>query len=578
MFLMTLMNQGGCSAIVTILYFSTFLASLFLLFSLLLRNKRIDTMFAFFAISVCANSMGRYLICVSNDLEMAIWANRILYAGAIFCPLSLLFILAGLCGVRIPRPLKYVLVLGSLGVFLCTLTIGHSPLYYEDVQLGFGNGYAYLIKTYGPAHVVYPALMILFAATLLFCIRYASKKKSSLSFRTISIICVMAFLVVMLYIFEMLTHSSISYLSIGYLVSLILMQELCDRINMYDMSVNIASYVDRLGEYGYIVLDRKYRYISANEYIKELFSEIREDWRVDEPIPNTESYLYQKIVLWAIECENNGTKTIQVDGRFLTVSVKELTYRQNRKVGCLIEFIDRTEEHNYVAAIEKYNTTLHDEVARKTSDVLRIQEQLIIGMGNMVESRDNNTGGHVKRTSTVVEIFSEYLLKEQDTFHLPEEFLKMVAKAAPMHDLGKITVDDRILRKKGKYTEEEYAQMKKHAEEGAKIVEKMLRGVEDDAFVEIAVNVACYHHEKWNGLGYPKGLSGTDIPVEARIMALADVFDALVSKRCYKEAFSYDEAFSIIKEFMGVHFDPDLAKAFLQCRPQLEELYNSVSD
>ncbi len=144
-----------------------------------------------------------------------------------------------------------------------------------------------------------------------------------------------------------------------------------------------------------------------------------------------------------------------------------------------------------------------------------------------------------------------------------------------MHDLGKIAISDAVLRKPGKYTEEEFDEMKRHSAEGAKIVESILRGVEDDEFVEIAKNVAHYHHEKWNGKGYPEGLSKTDIPVEARIMALADVFDALVSKRCYKEAFTYDKAFEIIEESLGEHFDPEIGKVFLECRDELEALYNS---
>lgn len=105
-------------------------------------------------------------------------------------------------------------------------------------------------------------------------------------------------------------------------------------------------------------------------------------------------------------------------------------------------------------------------------------------------------------------------------------------------------------------------------------MEEILRDVEDDAFVEVAKNVAFYHHEKWNGFGYPTSKTGTEIPVEARIMALADVFDALVSKRCYKEAFSYDEAFRIMEESLGQHFDPELGKVFMECRPELEAFYN----
>ena len=120
--------------------------------------------------------------------------------------------------------------------------------------------------------------------------------------------------------------------------------------------------------------------------------------------------------------------------------------------------------------------------------------------------------------------------------------------------------------------------MKNHSAEGARIVKQILEGVEESEFVTIASNVAHYHHEKWDGSGYPEGLSGEDIPLEARIMALADVFDALVSKRCYKEAYSYDKAFEIIEGSVGTHFDPNLGRIFLKCRPELESLYDSVSN
>lgn len=152
-------------------------------------------------------------------------------------------------------------------------------------------------------------------------------------------------------------------------------------------------------------------------------------------------------------------------------------------------------------------------------------------------------------------------------------FCERMIKAAPMHDLGKIAVDDSILRKPGRFEPEEYEQMKTHSPKGALIVQKVLKETTDEEFKRIAINVAHYHHEKWNGTGYPSGLKEKEIPVEARIMALADVFDALVSKRCYKEARTYDEAFAIIENDLGKHFDPEIGKVFLECRPQLEEYY-----
>ena len=201
---------------------------------------------------------------------------------------------------------------------------------------------------------------------------------------------------------------------------------------------------------------------------------------------------------------------------------------------------------------------------------------LLFGLAEMVESRDSNTGGHIKRTSDVVKIFATKLLQNQDKFELSQNFLSLVTKAAPMHDLGKIAIDDAVLRKPGKYTPEEYEEMKRHSLEGAKKIKTILENVEDESFVKIAINIAYYHHEKWNGKGYPTGKKNIEIPVEARIMALADVFDALVSKRCYKDAFSYDEAFSVVEESLGEHFDPTLGELFLECRPELEDYYNKT--
>lgn len=225
--------------------------------------------------------------------------------------------------------------------------------------------------------------------------------------------------------------------------------------------------------------------------------------------------------------------------------------------------------------LEELRKDLAGQLEERTRHIKHIQRMMVMGMAAMVESRDMSTGGHIKRTSMVVEIFAARLA--QENLNLSKSFLEMVIRAAPMHDLGKIAVDDMILRKQARFTPAEYTAMKVHSAEGARIVKQILEGVEEEEFVKIAENVAHYHHEKWDGSGYPEGLSGEEIPLEARIMALADVFDALVSARCYKEAFPYDEAFEIIENSFGTHFDPQLGKVFLKCRPQLEELYRNIT-
>ena len=204
-----------------------------------------------------------------------------------------------------------------------------------------------------------------------------------------------------------------------------------------------------------------------------------------------------------------------------------------------------------------------------------MHDKMILAMATLVESRDNSTGGHIKRTSTAVRILTDEMKKDH-FMGLTDQFYRNVTKAAPMHDLGKIAVDDAILRKPGKLTDEEYAVMKSHAAEGAKIVHEILKDTEDNDFHLIAENVAHYHHERYDGSGYPDGLKGDNIPIEARITAIADVYDVLVSKRVYKEKVSFSEASQIILNGMGTQFDKRLEPYFVKARPKLEEYYSSI--
>lgn len=231
---------------------------------------------------------------------------------------------------------------------------------------------------------------------------------------------------------------------------------------------------------------------------------------------------------------------------------------------------------NYLS-MKKYQTELEKEVALKTRHLIEMQDNLVVGMATMVESRDNSTGGHIRRTSDIVRILARKM-KEEGSFDRSDEFYENVIKAAPMHDLGKIAVDDVILRKPGRFTPEEFEAMKAHAKEGARIVSEILHGSDDADFSRIAENMAHYHHERVDGSGYPEKLKGDEIPLEARIMAIADVYDALVSKRVYKDRMSFEEADRIILEGMGKQFDSKLENCYRKARPEFEEYYSSARD
>ena len=198
-----------------------------------------------------------------------------------------------------------------------------------------------------------------------------------------------------------------------------------------------------------------------------------------------------------------------------------------------------------------------EDVEAKGEEIAHMQNGLIYVLADMVESRDKNTGDHVRKTAAYVRLILEKM-KERGIYadKLTDEYMADVANSAPLHDVGKIMVSDTILNKAGKLTDEEFAIMKGHTTAGSKVIASAMSLVSDSGYLKEAKNLANYHHERWDGKGYPSGLSGEDIPLSARVMAVADVFDALVSRRSYKEPFTFEKAMSIIEEGAGTQFDP----------------------
>lgn len=217
-----------------------------------------------------------------------------------------------------------------------------------------------------------------------------------------------------------------------------------------------------------------------------------------------------------------------------------------------------------------------DEIKEQNKKIIYIQEQTIYGMANLIESRDSDTGEHAKRTSLYVELLGK--AAKEAGYHkeiITDGYIEILKKAAPMHDIGKIVVSDSILKKPGKLTEEEFKKIQNHTIAGEKIIREVLSGIESEDYVKIAADIAVSHHERWDGNGYPYKLKGEEIPLEARIMAIADVFDALVSPRCYKDPFSTDEAFEIISLSRGTHFDPVLTDLFISKKDEVVKIFEN---
>lgn len=215
--------------------------------------------------------------------------------------------------------------------------------------------------------------------------------------------------------------------------------------------------------------------------------------------------------------------------------------------------------------IRDKNLFLEAEVERRTTDVRAIQDVTILAMASLAETRDNETGNHIRRTQHYVRALAEELRGHpRFTDALTDTTIDLLYKSAPLHDIGKVGIPDSILLKPGKLTASEWEIMKTHATLGHDAIARAEGQLTDGtpSFLHFAREIAYAHHEKWDGSGYPRGLKGDEIPVSARLMALADVYDALISKRVYKDAMTHEQAAAIIREGRGGHFDPDVTDAF----------------
>lgn len=204
--------------------------------------------------------------------------------------------------------------------------------------------------------------------------------------------------------------------------------------------------------------------------------------------------------------------------------------------------------------------------------------EMIMGFATLVENKDGSTGGHIRRTTMYVKLLAEELRRRGYYKEvLTKDYMKNLCLAAPMHDIGKIAVPDVILQKPGKLTEEEYEAMKLHAAKGGEIVLETFGHLGNEQYAQMAYEVARFHHEKWAGGGYPEGLKRKEIPLCARIMAIADVFDAVSEKRCYREALPLEQCFEIIMKGSGTDFDPVLVEVFLESKEKVVQVHEEAS-
>jgi len=276
-----------------------------------------------------------------------------------------------------------------------------------------------------------------------------------------------------------------------------------------------------------------------------------------------------------------AVKLLKSNDSYAGIPVMFLTGRTDPAVESLgfelgaIDFITKPFSAPVLLNRIKTHLDIDEIIHERTEHLRRLQNGIVFVLADMVENRDKVTGGHIERTSIYVKILLEAMM---DRKLYMDEILDWdfdaVSSSARLHDVGKITISDSILNKPGGLTREEYEAMKTHVMEGEKIIEKIVSSTGEEEFLRNAKLFAGYHHERWDGNGYPRGLKSTEIPLQGRLMAISDVYDALISDRPYKKALPEEEAVRIIMEEAGKQFDPNLLKVFYD----IKDLFKAVRE
>ncbi len=545
---------------------------------LLIRiNPRQDGPYRLIFFAVFVACTGHLFLALSTNLDQAILANKMNYIGAIFMPLLTFDACLAVCKVRFPVWGHALLAIFVYFVFALSATVGYSDIYYKTIEYVNINGIGNYVATYGPGHDLFNLMVMGFFAANVGLIVYAFLRKRNVSYKSLMAISSIELASIAALFISRILESDTVVMPAVYIFDQFALLYICFHVKRYNVDQTIAQALDSQNTDGYVMLTSSNIFLGCNEMACKLFPSF-EKCRIDYAMPD-DTPINHMLLSWNAKADAKDApveKSFDLNGKYYKIRLSQLPFTRRHRIH-LFRIEDSTTMHRYINMLGTNNVRLELLLKKNDSHIRLIQEKMIVNMAEIVESRDSNTGSHIKRTSKVVSILAEYL-RTKGNFGFPDSFYDSLVSAAPMHDLGKIAIDDRILRKPGKFTTQEFEEMKTHPEKGAMIVENLLTSIEEPEFVKIACNVARYHHERFDGCGYPMKLKGTAIPFEARIMAIADVYDALVSKRCYKEAMSFADAFEIIVEGMGSQYDPSLRDCFVACRENLEAYYKSLSE
>lgn len=514
--------------------FLLFAESLYICFR---RPSRMQVLMLITVVSTIITLVGYTVELTAQEEAVALLGVAIAYIGKPFALLAPFLFILDYCRKDISRTLTALLAVFNLLFPLMIFTNSFHHLYYSWVEFDRSRPFSPLRLGHGPLYYVYMVKVLAnFFVILRLTLKRYRRETDPEGRAQLAFLFGMVFSSVAGYgVFLTGITQGYDTTIIGAIVGTVLLSVLFFRYRLFDVVTLAQEEALNGANFGVMVLDGRNRKTYANQMMDHLLSRI---FHPEELL----SLPY-------------GKTEILKDGSVYEVN-RSYIVDQGRIFGKKIEITDVTDRHNYSKRLEA-------EVDIRTREIQRIQRSIVSSFAGIVEARDNSTGEHIVRMSRYVEILARSL-RSLGYYgdELTDSFITGLVDVAPLHDIGKISIPDGILLKPGKLTDEEFAVIKTHTLMGVQVIDQCLSGVERPEYVALAKEVALCHHEKWDGSGYPNGLRGEEIPLSGRIIAVADVYDAVRSERVYKPAINRDEARQIILDGKGSHFAPEVVEAF----------------
>ncbi|MBP5157476.1 MAG: HD domain-containing protein [Treponema sp.] len=567
------------------------------------KDYEISLSFSFFAILTSLGYLGNLQ---SAAVETAlVFTTKIKYIG-LFMQFIVLLMVYGYFKVKIPRWFFIIYLMSSLLILMMVLNFNFKSIplpgnpmswlgftgrwFFKNYYIQMRRGLVFLRSQNNWGYCLFVATLIMYAVLLAYMYVHVILYKRILKLRDLTVLFASLVIPTICFLYERLFlfvfgQESLPIVPWGIIVSDCMSIYLVVYRRFYNVnSMASDTFFDKM-ETPAIVVNDTFRITNINSAIQELFSFVERDvigQRVMSAFPDYLIRPFESLISFDGDQMDSGlqrnNKLLISDDNLVFVNDKTFQPRVRRimnkdqVIGFVLSLDDVTLLHNY-------KMTLEDDVSRKTDQIRKMRDQMAFSLAYLAEHHDLSSKGHLTRTSYYTEAIARELLREGTyTDVIDESFIHTISCVAPLHDIGKVYVDEKILNKNGPLTPEERLRMESHTVKGADFLDTALKDSGDSLYSDMAHDIALYHHEWWNGSGYPTRISGTKIPVSSRIMAVADVFDALLSERPYKKAFTLAEAYDIIHYQSGTHFDPAVVTAFEAITPEIQDIIRQMKN